>query len=151
MNFSWYAASLIGLTVLTFAMLSAIAFIQIWCVVSADDAMSNVGNMELIRGPASVESCRMRNLLFISCVASWYFRPVSIIWIVSLSTETLLPLMFARVGGDAGRDLRLAGIAAGDGGAEAVLEAHGLRGVARRLGVREVRGLDALARRETVQ
>ncbi len=98
-----------------------------------------------------MESCRIRNLLFISCVASWYFKPVSIIPIVSVSTDTLFPLMFARVGRHTGRDLRLARVTGCDRGAQAVLEVHRLRGVARRFRVREVGRLDALARGETIE
>src|SRR3954471_4851863 len=97
---SWNAGSLIGRTVLMFAMLSAIAFIQIRWVVSAEPAVANSGNIGLpIYAPSAYRSCRIeslrtRNLLFIDSVASWYRSWVSIAVSVSPSTLTLLPFLW---------------------------------------------------------
>src|SRR5205085_11151739 len=55
MKRSWYAFSLIRRTVLMLARLSAIAFIQMRCVVSADCAVSNTGNMPIRTPPGALE------------------------------------------------------------------------------------------------
>ena len=98
-----------------------------------------------------MESCRTRNLLFIDSVASWYRKPVSTIESVSLSTLTLLPLMFERVARGVRRDAGLRRVAAGYRRRERVLERNVLRDVARSLGVGEVLRGDALARGQSVK